>query len=474
MKTVAELNYLRKNAGLPLVRFDITRLNEADIQDLRDAYAALYEISELAVGDRRGYFALARGHGYDLDLCHDDNRIFLTWHRSYVYSFEKALNSALQWKRGYRNLELTLPYWDWTEYRSATHATNGIPRVINDPTYENSAGDTVENPLSRAKSFYRSVSQGLVGEEEYTQRFPDRLRGEIPFFADDVERLMDNPNYYSFQSDLDSSPHGALHVVLGGRGASSPLPGNAGDMSSVISAAFDPAFWLHHCMVDKVWFNWQERHPSANVPDHVLDTVVYDGRIGRDLIDAEHSLKYIYSNDSVEAVAAESGTTDTVRAAGLSADVPDPGPFELELGLVEAGFARAQLDFHSMRPPKENYEIRAYVGNPKCRDTTGLEDESYAGRLVLFGHGTCHGAPGHCNPALSSRDDYDIRSKHPLRYEHTRYVMDITRGLRRYLGRKKTHPDIKIYLLFLDGNGKVVHPGKVEFEGCSLRTFAKK
>ncbi|MES0862728.1 hypothetical protein ABLN87_10255 [Ruegeria sp. SCPT10] len=82
MTTIAKLNFLRKQAGLPMIRFDLIRLREEDIQDLRDAYAAMYEISDIALGDQRGYFALARGHGYDQDLCHDDDRTFLTWRRS--------------------------------------------------------------------------------------------------------------------------------------------------------------------------------------------------------------------------------------------------------------------------------------------------------------------------------------------------------------------------------------------------------
>ncbi len=78
MTTVAELNYLRKQAGLPLIRFDLRKLRPEDIQDLRAAYAAMYEISDIAIGDSRGYTALARGHGYDQDLCHRDSRLFRT------------------------------------------------------------------------------------------------------------------------------------------------------------------------------------------------------------------------------------------------------------------------------------------------------------------------------------------------------------------------------------------------------------
>ena len=52
MTTIAKLNYLRKQAGIPLIRFNLTRLRPEDLQELRDAYAAMYEISEAAQGDR--------------------------------------------------------------------------------------------------------------------------------------------------------------------------------------------------------------------------------------------------------------------------------------------------------------------------------------------------------------------------------------------------------------------------------------
>ncbi|MEP2031093.1 MAG: tyrosinase family protein [Paracoccaceae bacterium] len=470
MTTIAKLNFERKQAGLPLIRFDLVRLNPQDVEDLRDAYAALYEISDIAVGDRRGFAALARGHGYDQDLCHDDNRIFLTWHRSYLYSFEKALNTALKWKREDDDLELTLPYWDWTSHKTATHASNGLPRVLDDPTYVNTNGETVENPLARAKSLYRTISQGLVGEDAFTQRFTTQLRNSIPQLRDDVERFMDNPNYMSFQSDFDFGAHGAIHVLVGGVGAGSSLPGNIGDMRSIVSASFDPLFWLHHAMVDKVWFDWQTLHPGVSIPQHVLDTPVYDGQPGGVYIDAENSLRYIYSTDSVEAATASTGTVESAAAAALSAQaVPAK---EIPLGTVTGGFVRAQLDFHRLRPPKDSYEIRAYVDNAVSDASTGYKDDSFCGRLVLFGHGQCHGAPGHCNPDLAKRDDYDIRPKHALRYESTKYCLDVTRGMRRYIGRKKSVDDVTLYLVTVDGEGNAVPSEEVKYEGCSLRTFA--
>ncbi len=470
MVTVAKSNFQRKQAGLPLIRFDLLRLGPDDVQDLRDAYAAMYEISDTAIGDSRGYTALARGHGYDQGLCHDDNRIFLTWHRAYIYYFEKALNTALRWKRNDDELELTLPYWNWTQFDASTHAANGIPKVLDDANYTNAAGDTVENPLARAKSLYRSVSQGLSGEAAFTQRFPNAFRSSIPLLEDDVAKLMTNPNFMSFQDDFDFGAHGSVHVNVGGNDPSSPLPGSIGDMRSINSASFDPIFWIHHCMCDKVWFDWQALHPGVSVPDHVLDTPVYGGKPGRDFIDAENSLRYVYSANAVEVADVLDAAMETL-ALGESLAPASPVR-EVPLGSVSGGFARAQLDFHSLRPPRESFEIRAFVENPNCSESTGYDHESFAGRMVLFGHGECHGAPGHCDPDLAPRDAYDIRSKHPLRYRHTRYCLDLTRGLRRYMSSHPAADNIRIYLLTLDGDGNAVTTDSVRYEGCSLRTFA--
>ena len=477
MTSVAKLNARRKTAGLPLIRFAIRNLQPEDIQDLRDAFAAMYEISETAVGDRRGYWAVARGHGYDQDLCHDDDRVFLTWHRAYLYAFEKALNTALQWKRNDPDLQLTLPFWDWTFTDLASDAANGIPRVLDDRNYTDANGARHPNPLRAARSMYRVVSQQLTGPAQLTERYPARLRQTIPQLADDVARYLTNPDFATFSSDFDFGAHGALHVAVGGADPASPLPGSIGDMTAIVSAAFDPIFWFHHAMVDKVWFDWQTAHGDDTVPDHVRDTVVYDGFTGAEVLDAERDLRYIYSSEPVSAAEEVGGTvTDTGDTGGTPEAAPSPPATPpvpptyptFPLGTVRGPFKRAQLDFHQLRPPKDSYEVRVFFNNPHATDATPLSDPSYGGRIVLFGHGRCHGAKGHCNPALARRDEYDLRAKHPLRYEHTRYAIDVTRGLRRLLGGKPATVDVTIVTLDLEGKG-VAHTS-LRYRGVSLST----
>jgi tyrosinase len=42
-------------------------------------------------------------------------------------------------------------------------------------------------------------------------------------------------------------------------------------MGQIPFAAFDPVFWGHHCMIDRVWRIWQLRHPGARPPRALLD-----------------------------------------------------------------------------------------------------------------------------------------------------------------------------------------------------------
>src|SRR6185369_1658243 len=328
MTTIAELNARRKQAGLPLIRFHVRRLSAQDKQDLRDAFAALYEISDAAPGDSRGYWAIARGHGYDQDLCHNDNRLFLTWHRAYIYTFEKALKSALQWKRNDLTLELTLPYWDWTQTDPTTDAANGIPKILDDPNYQDATGAQQANPLHAAKSLYRT-NQGLGAADELTVRYPRLFKAEIPNLASAVAQFLDstkNRDFGKFTTDLDRGVHSTVHVRVGGGDPSSPLPDRNGDMAEVVSAAYDPIFWLHHAMVDKVWFDWATSHPDATVPQHVLDSVVYGGMKGSAVIDAENSLRYIYSDQEVETAVEVGGTLDILQPPTAASAAPAPTP----------------------------------------------------------------------------------------------------------------------------------------------------
>ena len=45
-------------------------------------------------------------------------------------------------------------------------------------------------------------------------------------------------------------------------------------MASVATAAWDPVFWSHHCMIDRLWYLWQIRHGVNNIPPDLLPMVL--------------------------------------------------------------------------------------------------------------------------------------------------------------------------------------------------------
>lgn len=450
-----KINAQRKAAGLPLIRYRLTKLSEEDINDLRDAYQAAYEISEQAPADERGYWAIARGHGFDLNLCHRDSRLFLTWHRAYLYVFEKTLNAALKAKRNDPDIELTLPFWDWTESDPSTHAANGLPIAVNDATYKDNTGNNQPNPLFRAKSMYREQARRLTGDDVYTQRNAENFYRSIPEFRRDVADYMNEAVYAVFNSTFDRGAHGGVHVDVGG------------DMGSVVSAAYDPIFWLHHCMVDKVFFDWQNKHPQASISQHVRDSVVYGDMTGEFVLEAESNLKYIYSSDAPAAMVETAAEAPEMLAAAPAAEVDMTRV--VPLGPVGPELTKAQIDFHQTKPPINSYKLKAYVNLPEANAETSFEHPNYGGQICFFGHGNCFGADGHCDPYWSGRDSYDTRPDHPLRYKKTSYSIDISRCLKG-LTENKEPVDVNLYLVLTDSEGKQVPVDEVSFSDISLVT----
>jgi tyrosinase len=462
MTTVVESNTLRKKAGQPLVRYDLRRYSDQDVRDLREAFQALYDISDEAPGDRRGYWAVARGHGYDEELCHNDPELFLTWHRGYVYWFEKALSAAFAGKRGDEDLVITLPYWDWTVLNPETDAENGLPRSLDEDTWRPPyAVEEQRNPLKSARSLYRVERVGLTGDQQFTRRYPSQYRRAIPQLAQMVAGYYRERVFGRFNQQFDTGAHGAIHVLVGGQGADSPLPRNQGDMAAVVSAAFDPIFWLHHCMVDRVFFRWQELNGNSTVSDHVRETTVYGGFTGDQVLASESFLKVVYGS------APAAASRDSVVVAQGTEEAPLPPTMTVRIdGLVD-GIDYAYLHLQGMRPPLRSYEVRVFLNEEGADASTPIEgNPRHAGTLFFFGHGECTGADGHCAPELATRDAYDRRPDHPLKKRN--YSLDITGAVRAVASDGGAGEEVLLSFVVLDCDGNQVAPEELDFESIDL------
>jgi tyrosinase len=461
MATAVEINTLRRRNGQPLIRYDLRKLAAADLIDLRQAWETMVSFSDQQVGDRRGYFAVARGHGYDQDLCHNEPRLFLPWHRSYVYALEKRLTTALRIARNDQTLVITLPYWDWAVVDATTDDENGIPRALSDEEYVAADGSKKPNPLKQQRSLYRV--EALKVQQVITRRYPASFRGKAPALAQMAADAFENQKFAAFNDTLDTTAHGAVHFWLGGQG-DPDTPNGKGDMGSVVSAAYDPIFWFHHCYVDKLWFDWQARFGNQTFPPDLLGKALFEEMTVPLTLEPERELKYTYGTDIIGAT----GAAATVATG--SEEAPLPPTMRVALGTVTAGFRVATLELQGVKPPKDSVEVRVFLDQEDADQRTPTQgNPRYAGSLYLFGHGHCFGAPGHCNPRLEPRDAYDLRPAHPLKPRT--YRLDIAAALRRLVAATAAGPTtIELAFVVVDALGRQVPPGVVDFDSLSVVT----
>jgi len=162
------------------------------------------------------------------DQCHqsDPDRVFLLWHRVYVYYFEQIAKKV----SGKPNF--TLPYWDYgTDVESRR-----IPAEFRSHKYiDPKTNVELDNPLYEQRR--ASINNGAALE----------LEAVLP------EGLSES-NFDTFSQALEVKPHNEIHTALGDE--------NALAMGIPNFAAQDPIFWLHHANIDRLYSCWQTRFAS--------------------------------------------------------------------------------------------------------------------------------------------------------------------------------------------------------------------
>jgi tyrosinase len=223
-----------------------TALDDNQLRLLRDAFQAV-----LALSDDRGYQYHAGVHGLPLpkycNVAHGQPT-FLAWHRAYLYNFELALRDQVP--------DVTLPWWDWRTVRDVpeAYATPQRPDGTGNPLFSVRINDLA---LAQARANGGQRDQDLADYPD-TYRDPG-LPGAPPLpTTAEIEALLDVPQFLDFQTQLEDK-HGDVHVWVGGH------------MSNIPFAAYDPIFWAHHSMIDRIWRLWQLRHAQTALPEGLLE-----------------------------------------------------------------------------------------------------------------------------------------------------------------------------------------------------------
>jgi tyrosinase len=209
-------------------RKSVEKLRPDQLDALREGFASIQ-----ALRDSNGFWFWAGAHGSPRNKCEHSPRggfdnLFLPWHRAYLYRLELAMQTKVP--------RATLPWWDWPSSFST-----GIP-----PAFSEETVDGQPNPLAGSALPPLLVESGQWPAR--TSRRPGRAT-DLPGQRL-VEGILELSNFDDFSLQLETQLHNRVHGWVGGT------------MGMVATAAYDPIFWAHHTMVDRLWSLWQVKHSS--------------------------------------------------------------------------------------------------------------------------------------------------------------------------------------------------------------------
>jgi hypothetical protein len=154
----------------------------------------------------------------------EHGNMFWSWHRMYLYWFERIIRH----KSGM--YDWSLPYWDY-DWESPNPASTATQRQIPAPLR-----------VATSQLYDGSRNSGLNGGGSLATGTTATATGLAP------------TSYMTAQSSINGTPHGAVHVAVGG------------NMGSFPTAGLDPLFWLHHCEIDRLWNLWLAKGGGRSNP----------------------------------------------------------------------------------------------------------------------------------------------------------------------------------------------------------------
>lgn len=175
---------------------------------------------------------------------------FLPWHRRFIFDLE------LELQRVSGNSNLGIPYWNWPSGGANASMWNDDLLGGN-----GDAGGVVRNGPFRTGQWTVVNSSGLpagplmraFGQNGLptlpTQTEIDQVMAVTPYDMPSWN-INSNPSFRNqVEGWIGPNLHNRGHVWVGG----SMLP---------MTSPNDPVFFMHHCMVDKIWHEWQIRFPN--------------------------------------------------------------------------------------------------------------------------------------------------------------------------------------------------------------------
>ncbi|KAJ0801513.1 putative catechol oxidase [Helianthus annuus] len=244
------------------------------------------------------YSQYMNGHP-ELKIQVHNNSLFFPFHRWYLYFYERILGSLIN------DPTFGLPYWNWDNPKGML-----LPEMLETP-YPNPNPDRPPNPrFNPLFDPYRNVThlppaiidldRGNAGGDKdcvaqisenltavYDQMIADTTANPDAFFGTNPNP--DDPTTI-LAGRIESGVHSAVHVWVG-----NPRMANNEDMGNFYSAGYDPAFYLLHSNVDRMWQIWNEldiRNVNPSNDDWLNASFVF--------YDENQNLVRVYNRDCVD------------------------------------------------------------------------------------------------------------------------------------------------------------------------------
>ena len=358
--------------------------------------------------------------------CAHSQTKFAVFHTVYIYQFELLLNKYNTSKdKNYISLPYLFLQNDGSDY-SFMNETN-IKILFDNKEI------TITNPLAPQNNYYFDMNgqKHIVQRNGFLTPTNEFQKNKLKITNKEFNNVLYAKRYPTFSSNtlfnnilktlIDFNPleipHNNVHDIIGGSG---------GTMSEVPISAYDPLFWLHHCNVDRFFYNWMFNQTNGfekkllppQIPEETLNDVI-SPFFSNDVYSIDYkNYKFGWENDKASYIKVK--------------DMLDFSKYPYSYNKIELkpyNPSRINLELHGIPIPKESTLINVYL-YPKEIELTNENKMKYnAGFITWHGLNRYKRCCKRCNKSRTNLkiniEDYIIDNNIQLEQLKTDYKWHI-------------------------------------------------